>query len=731
MILNRLGISQKIGFSLGVIMVILTAVTGVAWLNLATINTTAYVVEDRIDTTLAIGKLKEGVLDCETLVTAYIMSQSDGDLAAARKGLEQLKSDLDALAKAATTGQSRISEIASVFRNYETASNALLAAIGERRSSSEDFTRAATVIGNTTTAVITALLRENRLDVLPSGLKLNELPQAGAIAVSRYLATRNPAFANTAKQKMGGLDEVIDALRAGAANSSRVQRFLAALAPQITEDTQAIDALIAATDRSSETAAARKVAAGKLLALIAATNQTATGEQSGAVATMHASVSSASLSIGGLSLIALLAAAAAWRMLRGNLVVALLQLQQAMRRLAKGDLTVDIPGHGRKDEIGAMADALEIFKENAKEKLRLAAVSEAERRAREEDEKRSAAIREAERRAQEEMRREAEQMAIMSEREAVALSIGASLGRLAGRDLTHRMHSELPEAYAQLQADFNFAANELEQALKDVAQGSRAIDAMSDEIASGADDLSRRTEQQASALQQTAAAMTQLNATVRNSAERARQASDLVSRAKGDAAENGSVVGDAMKSMKRIEQSSNDISRVVEMIEAIAFQTNLLSLNASVEAARAGEAGRGFAVVASEVRALSVRSADAAKEINALVAVSSSDVTAGVQLVGRAGEALTRIVAQVEEINEVVNKMATAARDQAAMLSDVSGAVNEMDAITQKNVTAAEETSLAVKQLRNSADELSSLVGAFKIDDPRKSNRRTGQRLIA
>ena len=372
---NRLGIGQKIGFSLGAIAVILTAVMGVAWLNLTTISTTANLVEDRIAATLGTEKLKGSVLDCETLVTVYTMSESDGDLAAARKGLELLKSNLDALSKTATTGDSRFSEISAAYRTYEAGSNAVLGAIGSRRTSSEDFTRAATAISTTTTAVSNALIRENRIDNLTSGIKLNDLPQAGAIAVSRYLATRNPAFANTAKQQMSGLNQAIDALRTGAVDSNRVQRFLAALAPQITDYTQAIDRLIAATDLSTVAAAERKVAAGTLLALIAAINQTATGEQSGAVATMHASVNSARLSIGIVTILTIAAFFAA------HLVVRSIEpITKAMGKVAS-DQDVDIPGTHYRNEIGEIARAVAVLSDKMRQKRSLEEAAIVERQA--------------------------------------------------------------------------------------------------------------------------------------------------------------------------------------------------------------------------------------------------------------------------------------------------------------------------------------------------------------
>ena len=186
-------------------------------------------------------------------------------------------------------------------------------------------------------------------------------------------------------------------------------------------------------------------------------------------------------------------------------------------------------------------------------------------------------------------------------------------------------------------------------------------------------------------------------------------------RAVNDAEQSGGVVEDAVSAMDSIEKSSREIGKVVELIEAIAFQTNLLALNAGVEAARAGDAGRGFAVVASEVRTLSERSAQAAKEINVLISASSTRVAQGVELVGRAGEALKRIVGQVTHINRLAMDMATAAREQASTLSEVGKAIVSLDQSTQQNADMVENTSTSTRRLNTRGSELLALVGAFTI----------------
>ncbi|MBP7650287.1 MAG: methyl-accepting chemotaxis protein, partial [Phenylobacterium sp.] len=233
-------------------------------------------------------------------------------------------------------------------------------------------------------------------------------------------------------------------------------------------------------------------------------------------------------------------------------------------------------------------------------------------------------------------------------------------------------------------------------------------------IAGASDDLSRRTEQQAASLEETAAALDEITATVKKSADGASHARAVVQTAKTGAADGGEIVRQAVLAMGEIEKSSTQISQIIGVIDEIAFQTNLLALNAGVEAARAGEAGKGFAVVASEVRALAQRSAEAAKEIKALISASSTQVGSGVQLVGKTGQALEMLVAQVDEIDGLVGEIAASAKEQATGLNEVNAAVNKMDQVTQQNAAMVEESTAAAHALNGEAVELRRLMGDFR-----------------
>ncbi|MEP9399332.1 methyl-accepting chemotaxis protein [Mesorhizobium sp. KR2-14] len=317
-----------------------------------------------------------------------------------------------------------------------------------------------------------------------------------------------------------------------------------------------------------------------------------------------------------------------------------------------------------------------------------------------------------------EQRRKAEEAghaAIEQERAMVANSIGVGLARLAAKDLTYRMEAEMPEAYSQLQGDFNAAIEQLEAAMQSVSGSTNAIQSGTREMQAAADDLSRRTEQQAASLEETAAALDEITATVKLSAEGATHARKVVTAADEDAKQSALIVRQAVEAMDEITTSARQISQIIGVIDEIAFQTNLLALNAGVEAARAGDAGRGFAVVASEVRALAQRSADAAKEIKSLISDSTTRVESGGKLVVETGKSLERILAQVADINNVVTQIAAGAQEQAAGLDQVNTAINHMDQATQQNAAMVEETTAATHSLSQETEQLAELVGQFHV----------------
>ena len=294
--------------------------------------------------------------------------------------------------------------------------------------------------------------------------------------------------------------------------------------------------------------------------------------------------------------------------------------------------------------------------------------------------------------------------------------IGSGLARLAANDLTRPLDRAFTPAFEKLRTDYNLAHGSLGSTLGQIREGAGTIRSGSQEISAAANDFARRTEQQAASLEETAAALDEITATVRKTAQGAGQARDVVANAKADAETSSQVVQDTAAAMSAIETSSVEIGQIIGVIDEIAFQTNLLALNAGVEAARAGEAGRGFAVVASEVRALAQRSAQAAKEIKALIGTSSRQVGAGVSLVAETGRALTRIAGQVAEINAIVRDITASAEEQSSALAQVNTAVNHMDQVTQQNAAMIEEQTAASLGLASEAERLFELVSRFRLD---------------
>ncbi len=374
-------------------------------------------------------------------------------------------------------------------------------------------------------------------------------------------------------------------------------------------------------------------------------------------------------------------------------------LSRTMEVLAQGSVDVEVVGAQRKDEVGAMARSVQVFKDNA---LALRTAEAAQQRASAETEAERA-------RNQEAADAAAREQAFVMEH------IATGLTRLAEGDLTYRVDIDFPQAYQRLQSDFNGAITQMEEAMRTIVQAANSIGSGSDEIASAADDLSRRSEQQAASLEETAAALDEITATVKRSSAGAVEASRVVTSTRSDAERSAVVVRGAVDAMNQIEKSSQEISQIIGVIDEIAFQTNLLALNAGVEAARAGDAGRGFAVVAQEVRALAQRSADAAKEIKTLISSSTQQVSQGVSMVGQTGEALQAIVGKVSEIDGLVSEIAASGAEQATGLNEVNAAVNQMDQTVQQNAAMVEESTAASHALKGEANSLMQMIGRFQV----------------
>jgi methyl-accepting chemotaxis protein len=304
----------------------------------------------------------------------------------------------------------------------------------------------------------------------------------------------------------------------------------------------------------------------------------------------------------------------------------------------------------------------------------------------------------------------------VTERMSAINTLGGALKALSEGDLTQNLPTPFVPSMEAVRRDFNEAVARLHDAMETVGVNASAIASGAREIRSAADDLSRRTEQQAASVEETAAALDEITTTVTDSSRRAEEAGSLVAKTKAGAEKSGQVVQSAIGAMGQIEQSSREISNIIGVIDDIAFQTNLLALNAGVEAARAGEAGKGFAVVAQEVRELAQRSASAAKDIKALITTSGEQVKNGVSLVGETGRALQEILVQVQDVNANVMAIVEAAREQSTGLREINQSVNSMDQATQQNAAMVEESTAASHAMAREAEALHSLLRTFRLN---------------
>ncbi len=287
--------------------------------------------------------------------------------------------------------------------------------------------------------------------------------------------------------------------------------------------------------------------------------------------------------------------------------------------------------------------------------------------------------------------------------------------KIAQGDLTHSFQSTREDEIGSLLRRLALMQQKLRQAFSDISAATTQISHASSEVASGNADLAQRTEQAASSLQATASSMAQLTVTVQHSADAARTASDLATTSTQVAQRGGAVVAQVVTTMDEINHSSSQIASIISVIDGIAFQTNILALNAAVEAARAGEQGRGFAVVAAEVRSLAQRSAEAAREIKALIDASVGKVGTGARLVQDAGSTMNDIVASVQRVTDMIAGISATSAEQTQGIATMNQAVGQLDEMTQQNAALVEQSTAAAESLRDQAQRLTTIVTNFRL----------------
>jgi methyl-accepting chemotaxis protein len=371
--------------------------------------------------------------------------------------------------------------------------------------------------------------------------------------------------------------------------------------------------------------------------------------------------------------------------------------------VANGEIDRPVENQERRDEIGSMARALERFRQALIEQQKQSA-ERREERARVEEERRQ---------RMEERDQEAKTL------QEVVETLDTGLDRLAAGDLAFRIERRFPADLEGLRSNFNKAIGTLSATLGGIGGNSVAVREGSEEMRAGADQLAERTERQAAAISQAASAIQEITSAVKTQIARAEEAERIARAAKDDTAMSGLIMRDTIAAMEAIQGSSQEINKIVSVIDEIAFQTNLLALNAGVEAARAGESGKGFAVVAQEVRELAQRSSNAAKEIANLLSKSRGEVDQGVKLVEKAGNALDGIGSHVLSINSHIGEIMESTREEAQTLVEINASVNQLDAMTQQNAAMVEETTAAIHRLAGEAAEMDQRLGLFNLGTER------------
>ncbi|HWV20676.1 MAG TPA: methyl-accepting chemotaxis protein [Devosia sp.] len=410
------------------------------------------------------------------------------------------------------------------------------------------------------------------------------------------------------------------------------------------------------------------------------------------------------------------------------------KLTLAMRDLSEGKFETDVPGLNRADEIGEMAEAVQVFKDNG---IKMASMTAEEQ---------AAALRAAARtRTMETFQGEFDDVveaalagdfsrtittqfdddditriarnfnAMVSSVRMGLADAGSVLAALADTDLTQRMTGSHQGAFLELQTDMNRVADTLTDVVTRLRTTSRGVKIATGEILAGANDLSERTTRQAATIEETSATMEQLAAAVAENAKRAQRGSTAAEAVTQSAVQSGQVMDEATAAMGRITTASEKISNIIGMIDDIAFQTNLLALNASVEAARAGEAGKGFAVVAVEVRRLAQSAAEASSDVKALIEQSAREVDGGAKLVSDAAGKLGSMLEAMRGNSAMMAEIARESGQQAQAIEEINVAVRQMDEMTQHNAALVEETNAAIEQTEARANELDTIVDVFRI----------------
>jgi methyl-accepting chemotaxis protein len=732
-----LSIGGRINLGFGIVIVLLLIVAGAGLYGSNNARQLFVNFDDTSDATRAVLQAERDIIDLSRNVLLYTDRDSQPALENARRLLQSIPQTIAEAEKDADANERRIlGEIAGLMRQFSAVIEETVAAKAEYNGVfQKDVVPASTMIRQILPQMISQAVATNDYQTAYEASRVSDLLNSIGASAYQYLYRPRPELLQRTQQLTAEL---------GTASAAFADRLITkgqmSAGEEMKEATAAYGAglvtVMTSIGRISTDMAGRMTqAATGSIERANSLAETRSRELDQDEAAMHSNLGVTLTTIGVIAPIALIAALIAAMLIGRSIRRPVLALTDSMGVISTGDYAAAVPGLERGDEIGRMAKAVQVFKENGQENERLRQQVEVEREQRERDR----AAQEAELDRSVGMVVQAAVAGDLGKRiETASLEgvmrklgdginslvgsvstaideVGRVLAAMAGGDLTRRVDGQYQGVFAELKDNVNASSEKLAGTVKGIAEAAAAVNEASSEISTGSQDLAQRTESQAASIEETAASMHEITTTVKQNADNAQAANQLAAAARDTAEKGGSVVSDAVGAVTRIEESAKKISDIVGLIDEIAFQTNLLALNASVEAARAGEAGKGFAVVAQEVRALAQRSADASREIKSLINESNAQVKTGASLVNQTGSSLTEIVTAIKKVSDIVAEIAAASREQATGLDQINTAVGSMDEMTQRNGALVEETSASAQALAGQAKELTRLVAFFRV----------------